>query len=278
MARRRAQASRRENTRTAATAMRSVLEREADRQIRLAEHQCRRCQCGQQAEGQQQRRQHLALLCGSARCLCIVRLIVSRGRPRSGLLWQFRRYGHDAVGKALRCANRRRRECAAYRARLLVERPRLSRGCKELDGGNTLIIGPAGQILPQPVDQVFECRNIHRARRIQPRRQGCHKAFAGRRKSISAAVASGPAWCSPGGYFFPNQAPTQGLSYTGETPSAGDSLPLGAQRPAADSSVLSSALALAALPAVASTNFQASRNSARLAMMRRKFSLACGRP
>lgn len=146
-------------------AMRNVLEREADWQIRLAEHQCRRRHCGQQAEGQQQRRQHLALRCGSARCLCIVRLIVSRGRPRSGLLWQFRRCGHDAVGKALGCANRWRRECAAYRARLLVERPRLSRGCKELDGGNTQIIGPAGQILPQPVDQVFECRNIHRARR-----------------------------------------------------------------------------------------------------------------
>lgn len=258
-------------------AMRNVLEREADWQIRLAEHQCRRRHCGQQAEGQQQRRQHLALRCGSARCLCIVRLIVSRDRPRNRLLGQFRRRGHDAVGKALGCANRRRRERAAYRSRLLVERPRLSRGCKELDGGKTLIVGPAGQILPQPVDQVFECRNIHRARRsslvakavIKHSRDGGNQF-----PPLSRQVQHGARRAA----IFLNQGAAQAPAAPAKRPRRVIRGSLRAQRPAADSSVLSSALALAALPAVASTNFQASRNSARLAMMRRKFSRACGRP
>lgn len=113
---------------------------------------------------------------------------------------------------------------------------------------------------------------------IQPRRQGRHKAFAGRRKSISAAAASGPAWCSPGGHFPHQDARPGALPPARKGRFAGRFVPSRAQRPAADSSVFSDVLALAALPAVASTNFQASRSSVRLAMMRRKFSLACGRP
>ena len=56
---------------------------------------------------------------------------------------------------------RRGGESLAKRARLFEQRLRLARGCKQLLGGQALTLWPAGHILAEPVDQVFELADVH---------------------------------------------------------------------------------------------------------------------